>query len=207
VLNGNAPTVLETLPPSPTPDYSAIRLRVGPLTREESASLDPALTARWSAFMSGEDAAYRPLDLRVIEALRTGQTDGGLPVYLIGGALLAGVDQWSAQRLDAVGYMVFDHQTGEPTVIGWLDEFTGDVIEASTGYRLNVRDHLASGLRPAQAASSFTITDSRTIAHGGVFCRTLPSRSPTRSTAQGRGMCGTIWAITSRRQMSTTRAI
>lgn len=140
-LNGSAPVVLETLPPSPTPDYAAIRLEMGALAREESASLDPEVAARWSAFIGGQNESYRSLDERVIRALRTDQTDDGLTVYPIGGALLTGVEQWGAQRLDAVGYMVFDQQTGDPTVIGWLDDFTGDVIEASTGYRLNVRDH------------------------------------------------------------------
>lgn len=126
--------------PTPTPDFQSIRLRVGALSREEIAKLDPALVERWGAFIGGDDSAYRALDERVIDALRTGQTGQDVPVYEIGGTLLTGVEDWGAESVQRIGYLVFDHQTGEPTVVAWVDEWTGNVVETGTGYRLNVLD-------------------------------------------------------------------
>jgi hypothetical protein len=97
--------------------------------------LDPGLAARWDAFITGDDASYSDSDQAVIEVLRAGS------VYLIGDTLLTPVDVYDGDLVKSIGYMVFDAQTGEPTLIGVREIASGDVIEVSTGYHLNVRDN------------------------------------------------------------------
>ncbi len=126
-----APTSTAAPPPSPTPDYPAIRATIAPLTRQEVPLFDPALARRWDAFSAGDDSAYRAGDARAITAWRAGE------VVPIGGALLAGIEEAAGA---AVGYLVYDQQTGEPVMVGRLDDATGEVIEIATGYRLAVID-------------------------------------------------------------------
>lgn len=117
-----------------TLNLAAERERIGELTREELALVDRELADRWGRFMAGEDAAYRALDAAVVEAIHTGS------LHEIGDAYFTAVDTLQGDLIAAPGYIVIDLQTGQPTVTAWLDEASGDVIELSTGYRLNVRD-------------------------------------------------------------------
>lgn len=125
--------VAPTITPTPV-DYRAVRLAIGALSRAEIEGLDSALVLRWQAFLNGDDSAYRAVDVQVVEAMRAGT------LIPIGGTQLTGIDEWNGRPVSRSGYMVYDHQTGEPTVVAWIDERTGDVVEARTGYRLNVID-------------------------------------------------------------------
>ncbi len=125
--------ILPAFDPAPI-RYGAIREQIGALSRDESALFDRDLTARWQRFVEGDDAAFLDTDLRAIEALRSGD------VYPIGNALITSVEEHNGELIKRVGYLTIDVQSGEQQVIGWLDETTGDVFEASTGYFLNVRD-------------------------------------------------------------------
>lgn len=130
---GTATVTLPLLQPQP-PDLEAVRVDPGPLTRQELPLVDRALAARWSAFIDGDDTAYRDTDAAVIRALRSGG------VHRIGGAVLTAVEALDNRLVKAVGYWHIDVQSGEGKLVGWYDPATGDVQEVRTGYRLNVRD-------------------------------------------------------------------
>ncbi len=115
--------------------YDEMREAVGPLSRDEIAALDRALSARWQRFLAGDDSAYRETDRRAIEAVRGGA------VHPIGNAYFTAVETYGDELVKSTGYISIDVQSGASFVVGWLDEASGDVIEARTGYRLNVRDH------------------------------------------------------------------
>jgi hypothetical protein len=132
---GGANTFLQFQVAAPPPvDYEAVRAEVGGLTREEVSLFDRDLVARWERFLGGDDAAYSDTDVRLIEAER-----GGL-VHPINGAYFTRLDEYDGQLVKRIGYAITDVQTGEKQVIGWFDDSNGDVVEAATGYRLNVRD-------------------------------------------------------------------
>ncbi len=130
-----APTlnVLVTLPHRLDP--AAVREAVGPLAREEIALLDRDLTARWAQFHAGDDTALRDTDALTIMAMRAGA------VHRIGNLFIAPVEEYNGRLLKAVGYSLIDPQSGRPQIVAWVDTVSGDVIEARTGYRLNVRDN------------------------------------------------------------------
>ncbi len=130
---GMAQVVIPAFDPAPL-DYAAIRARFGPLDREEQALLERDLVARWQRFSAGDDAAFRDTDLRVLEALRSGT------VHEIGNTQLAALEEYGGDLVKRVGYVTVDVQSGHEQVVGWWDEASGDVIEARSGYRLNVRD-------------------------------------------------------------------
>jgi hypothetical protein len=115
-------------------DPAAARAELGPLTREELALVDRDLAARWARFVAGDDAAFRPLDARVIAAERDDT------LIEIGSAYFSAVEATDEQLVKSVGYTIIDVQSGDKRIAGWLDEKTGDVVEARTGYRLNVRE-------------------------------------------------------------------
>lgn len=119
--------------PAP-PDYAAERAGIGPLSRDELALVDRSLSARWAAFMAGDDAAYRALDAHTIALVRAGR------LHEIGNAYFTTVQRADDVLLDAPAYTTIDPRSGEHVFLGWLDEATGDVVEQATGYRLNVRD-------------------------------------------------------------------
>lgn len=120
----------------PTPvDRAAVRAATGPLTRDEVALLDPDLATRWTAFINGDDSAFRDTDWTVIEALRAGA------VHAISNTQISAVESLAdGTLLKAVGYTIRDVQSGEVRVAAYLDGSSGDVIEVSTGYHLNVID-------------------------------------------------------------------
>ncbi len=119
---------------SRTVDQATIRRELGSLTREELALIDRDLANRWARFIAGDDTAFRPLDARVIAAVRSGA------LIEIGSAYFSAVEATDEQLVKSVGYTIIDVQSGEKRIAGWLDEKTGDVVEARTGYRLNVRE-------------------------------------------------------------------
>ncbi len=133
-MGETAQAIIPAFDPAPL-DYAALRARIGTLSREEQALLARDLVARWGRFMAGEDAAFRDTDLRVIEALRSGTA------HEIGNAQLTALEEYEGELVKRVGYLTVDVQSGAERAIGWLDEASGDVIEAHTGYHLNVRDH------------------------------------------------------------------
>ncbi len=115
-------------------DYAAAREAVGGLAREEAARFDRALAARWQAFIDGADSAYRDTDRRAIEAVRTGR------LHAIGNAYFSAVEGYEDVLVKQPGYITIDVQSGETAILAWLDEASDDVVEARTGYQLNVRD-------------------------------------------------------------------
>lgn len=115
-------------------DRAAIRRELGPLAREELALIDRDLADRWARFIAGDDDAFRALDARVVAAVRDGT------LIEIGNAYFAAVEATDERLVKEVGYTIIDVQSGEKHIAGWLDEKTGDVVEARTGYRLNVRE-------------------------------------------------------------------
>jgi hypothetical protein len=120
---------------APTPlDPAALRAEIGPLDRAEAALFDRALAERWSRFIAGDDSAYRDTDAQAIRDVRAGRA------HDIGSALLAALEEQDGALVKRTAYLTIDVLSGEPQVIGWLDPASGDVIEAATGYRLNVRD-------------------------------------------------------------------
>lgn len=128
-----AQVVIPAFDPAPL-DYAAIRARVAPPSREEQALLERDLVVRWQRFSAGDDAAFRDTDLRVLEVLRSGAA------HEIGNAQLAALEEYGSDLVKRVGYVTVDVRSGAVQVIGWWDEVSGDVMEARTGYRLNVRD-------------------------------------------------------------------
>lgn len=132
-IGETAQAIIPAFDPAPV-DYTALRAHIGPLSREEQALLARDLVARWGRFMAGEDAAFRDTDLHVIEALRSGTA------YEIGNAQLTALEEYEGELVKRVGYVTVNVQDGTEQVIGWLDEASGDVVEAHTGYHLNVRD-------------------------------------------------------------------
>jgi len=144
---GNQTTVIATRPAKP--DLPTIRSRIGALTREETRRLDPALVTRWNTFYAGDDSAYSDGDVAVIDAMRSGS------LYAIGDAYFTRVDTYNADLLKRIGYLVFDYQSGAPTVVGSLDPATRDVTETATGYVLNVRDNPGEWLADGPAGEKF----------------------------------------------------
>jgi len=135
---------------SPPPvDYDAVRAEVGDLTREEVSLFDRDLVARWEGFLEGDDALFSDTDVRAIEAVRDGI------IYPVGGAYLTRLDEYDDRLVKRVGYAITDVQTGEKQVIGWFDDSNGDVVEASTGYRLNVRDNPGVWIEPGEASEQY----------------------------------------------------
>lgn len=128
------PVTVTAYAPTP-PDYAAERAEIGALTRDELALFDQALSSRWAQFIAGDDAAYRSLDAHTIALVRAGS------LHEIGNAYFTTARRADDVLLDAPAYTTIDVLTGERVLIGWLDEATGDVVEQTTGYRLNVRDH------------------------------------------------------------------
>ncbi len=120
----------------PTPvDRAAVRAATGPLSRDEVALLDPDLAARWTAFINGDDSAFRDTDWMVIETLRAGT------IHAIANTQISAVESLDdGTLLKAVGYTIRDVQSGEVRAAAYLDGSSGDVIEISTGYHLNVSD-------------------------------------------------------------------
>nr|MBN1228478.1 carboxypeptidase regulatory-like domain-containing protein [Anaerolineae bacterium] len=119
-------------------NLQALRDSVPPLSHHEIGVFDRNLADRWRRFQEGDDSAYREAEVLAILAYR-----GGLPVqaYEIGMAQITTLDVYEGQFIRRTAYYVTDPQSGEQTVIGWLDPATGDVIEASTSYRHNIRDN------------------------------------------------------------------
>jgi hypothetical protein len=115
-------------------DLEEVRAEIGELAREEIPILDRALTDRLQRFLAGDDSAYRATDVHVISLMRAGRLNE------IGDAYFTAVETYDDQLVMNAGYNTIDVQSGDASVVGWLDEQTGDVIEARTGYRLNVRD-------------------------------------------------------------------
>ncbi len=148
---GATGTVETTFPaPSPTqPDYATLRSEIAPISSDESTQLDPDLIARWNAFLAGDDTAYRDTDLTLIRALRDGS------VYRIGGAYLTPIERWEGQIVKRIGYAAIDTRSGETVTIGWIEEKTGDLIEASTNYRLNLRDHTGTWIEEGPNGEQF----------------------------------------------------
>jgi hypothetical protein len=140
VINGTAggdvsAELVATLPYQP--DLAAIRDALGALSQQERALFDREMAARWDQFIAGDDTVYREDDARLIEAVRNGR------LHEIGAAYFTTVQATDDALLIAPGYVTVDVMSGATEVIGWLDEQSGDVIEASTGYRHNV--HAAPG--------------------------------------------------------------
>ncbi|MBN1120608.1 MAG: hypothetical protein JXJ17_05985 [Anaerolineae bacterium] len=115
-------------------DLEEVREQVGELTREEIPLLDRTLSDRLQRFLAGDDSAYRATDVHVIDLMRSEQ------LYEIGHAYFTAVETYEDQLVLCAGYNTVDVVSGDAAVVGWLYEQTGDVIEARTGYRLNVRD-------------------------------------------------------------------
>ncbi len=120
-------------------DREAIRSEIGPFVGVEADYFDGDVVARWNNFIAGDDAAFRDLDAEAIRQQRAGN------IYRIENTRIASIDERDGELVKVLGYTAIDVQTGEKVVAGWWDEATGDVIEARTLYRLNVRDH--SGVR------------------------------------------------------------
>lgn len=116
-------------------DRESIRAEIGPFAGAEGDYFDDELSARWTAFINGDDSAYRDLDSEAIQQQRAGN------IYRIENTRIAAIEEREGQLVKVLGYTAIDVQTGEKVVAGWWDEATGDVIEARTLYRLNVRDH------------------------------------------------------------------
>ncbi|GAB4479003.1 MAG: hypothetical protein Kow00124_24080 [Anaerolineae bacterium] len=145
---GAAPlSVLVTLPHRLDP--AALRETVGPLAREEIALLDRDLAARWAQFHAGDDSALRDSDALAIMALRAGA------VHRIGNLFIAPVEEYDGRLLKAVGYSVIDPRSGQSQIAAWVDAASGDVIEARTGYRLNVRDNPGVWIAAGPAGEQF----------------------------------------------------
>lgn len=138
---GVAPVTVLAVHPA-TPDLEPLRARIGPLTREEIALLDRDLVARWARVMNGEASAFQDTDARVIELLRSGA------IHALGGAQFTGLEVAGGLLVKAAAYQVIDPQTGERTTVAYYDPASGDVVELSTGYRLNVRDNPGIRMEP-----------------------------------------------------------
>lgn len=120
--------IMPVLTPEPEPnvDYESVRREIGELTTEERRLLSPFLVERLDRFTAGDNVAYISTDVEVFRAVREGK------VYEIGGAYF----DWDKDN-KAVGYVVFDKDTGESQILGWVDEDV--VIETGTKYELDVR--------------------------------------------------------------------
>ncbi|NDJ34250.1 MAG: hypothetical protein GYB64_06245, partial [Chloroflexi bacterium] len=123
-------------------DRAAIREAVGPLTREDLRWVDPQVADRWTRFTNGDDTAFRDTDARLIAALRTGA------IHPIGGTTFTTVEQGGGRLLKWMAYRVVDVDSGEEQIVGHVDPITGDVIEAVSGYRLNVLDPPGEWITP-----------------------------------------------------------
>lgn len=139
VGGGESTTVDVPLRLPDAPDYDALRAAQPALTNEERALLEPTTYARWAAFSAGDDSAYRSADYLTVAALRAGS------LHRIGGTYFSAVQTAGDRLVLQPGYALIDPQSGEATTAAWFDPASGDVIEAATGYQLNVRD--APGVR------------------------------------------------------------
>lgn len=145
---GDVPVELTAALPA-RPDLPALRSDPGALSQQERALFDRSMAARWDRFVAGDDSAYREDDARLIQAVRSGR------LHEIGAAYFAPIEATDDQLLKAPGYVTIDVMSGATEVIGWLDGQSGDVVEASTGYRHNVLDEPGEWLEPGPNGEQF----------------------------------------------------
>lgn len=136
--------------PTITPfDREAIRAELGPFYGAEADYFDEETVTRWNAFIGGDDSAFRDLDAKAIRELRAQN------IFRIENTRIASIEEREGELVKVLGYTAIDAQTGEKVVAGWWDSATGDVIEARTLYRLNVRDHTGVRIQPGPSGEQF----------------------------------------------------